>query len=266
MSTELFDIQAMFQGRLLAGGIDIIDHLTDGGQFLRVYDHAYVARLLEVMGEDFPGVHTLQGDKKFATAARAYIKTHPSTARSIRWLGHDFANWLKQTQPWNRLPVLSDMAAFEWTLGLAFDAPDAPPLGDETLAAVPPEIWPALTFKFHPALNTVGLSFNVVPFQQAVANDQEPDSAPERFPTQETWAVWRDAESLNIYFRPLSADETAGLAALRNEAGFAALCEIIADTGSGVDVSLRAAQLLRHWIEAGWVTGIMAPGHSWPLR
>lgn len=264
MTVRLADLQDLFQDRLLTGRRDIEGHLTSAGPFLKVYDHAYVARLLEVMGEDFPAVHTLLGDDEFADAAAAYVRGHPSTERSVRWLGHGFADWLRRTAPWSDLPMLADMAAFEWGLGLAFDAPDAVPLGVEALAAVPPEAWPILKFDFHLALNTFDLSYQVAAFQQAVAREEDPEAAPERFAEgPQTWAAWRDLETLIVHYRPLAADEATGLSRMRAGDDFQCLCETLAALGDDEDAALRAAGYLRGWVEAGWITGLSAPGLSW---
>jgi hypothetical protein len=264
MTAALADLQDLFQDRLLTGSADITAHLTSGGPFLKVYDHAYVARLLEIMGEDFPAVHTLLGDDEFADAAAAYVRGHPSTARSVRWLGAGFAAWLRATAPSSDLPVLADMAAFEWGLGLAFDAPDADALGVDALAAVPPEAWPVLTFDFHPALNTAALGHDVSLFQQAVARDEHPDAAPAEIAGgPETWAFWRDAETCQVRYRALPQDEAAGLAVLREGGDFQTLCERLADFGDADAAAPRAAGYLRGWVEAGWITGLSALGMSW---
>ena len=264
MSASLPEVQTLFQDRLLTGRADIEAHLTSGGPFLKVYDHAYVARLLEVMGEDFPAVHTLLGDDEFGDAAAAYVRGHPSQARSVRWLGAGFAAWLGETAPWSGLPVLTDMAAFEWGLGLAFDAPDAPALGIDALAGVPPEAWPVLCFDFHPALNMAALGHDVAAFQQAVARDQDPDAAPEEFADgPQTWAFWRDGATCQVRYRALARDEAAGLALLRDGGDFQALCERLTDFGDADAAAPRAAGYLRGWVEAGWITGLSAPGLSW---
>ncbi len=264
MTVPLFELQNLFQDRLLTGRTDIEAHLTSGGPFLKVYDHAYVARLLEVMGEDFPAVHTLLGDDAFADAAAAYVRGHPSTARSVRWLGGGFANWLGETAPWSDLPVVADMAAFEWGLGLAFDASDADALGSAALATVPPEAWPILTFDFHPELNTAVLHHDVAPFQQAVVREQDPVAAPEVIPDgPQTWAFWRDGETCQVRYRALDTDEASGLALLRAGGDFQTFCETLAGFGDEDAAALRAAGFLRGWIEVGWITGLSAPGLSW---
>jgi len=263
MTVTLSQTQSLFQNRLLSGASDIKEHLVDGGPFLKVYDRAYKARLLEVMAEDFPGVHTLLGDDEFAEAASAYLDAHPSAAKSIRWTGCHFASWLKNTSPWHRLPMLADMAAFEWALGLAFDAPDENAITTDNLAEIPPEAWPHLQFEFHPALNTVALIFDVVPFQQAVATERNPEAAPEALVTEAVWAVWRDSETLTVQYRLLGEEEVAGIDYLRNGGAFAGLCEVFARSGSEDDAAVKAAGYLKNWIEAGWIAAFTGAPISW---
>jgi hypothetical protein len=49
---------------------------------------------------------------------------------------------------------------------------------------------------------------------------------------------------------------------LMEGADFARFCEVLADQGAGDEAALRAAALLRHWIEAGWLAGLEAEGMS----
>ncbi|MAO57506.1 MAG: hypothetical protein CMM61_17670 [Rhodospirillaceae bacterium] len=263
MTGALTTVQELFQSRLLAGDETIRVHLTAGGPHLDVYDHAYLARLREVMGEDFPALHTLLGDEEFDAAVTGYLAQHPSSERSVRWLGRAFADWLRGTSPWADLPVAGDMAAFEWGLGLAFDAPDADAIIPDVLAATSPEAWPLLVFDFHPALNTFVLTHDVADFQQAVTREDDPDRAPEAILNgPETWAAWRDADSLRVQFRPLSEDEASGLRLAREAKTFEEICEALAgrDGLDQGDAAMRAAGMLQGWILAGWVAGISAEG------
>ena len=260
---SLTETQKLFQDRLLGGDDAIRRHLTGDGPHLKVYEQAYGTRLLEVLGEDFAALHTLLGDAAFAEAATAYIGAHPSRRRSIRWLGQELPGFLAATPPWSDIPVLADMARFEWGLGLAFDAPDAAPLSIEALGQVPPEAWPVLSFEFHPALNLFEVGHDVAPFQAAVAAETDPDGAPEPLVGPQVWAAWRETETLMVHYRALAPDEADSLAALMDGADFARFCEVLADLGAGDEAALRAAALLRHWIEAGWLAGLQAEGMSW---
>ncbi len=264
MSVPLADLQKKFQDRLLDGDDAINPHLGGGGSFMKVYDYAYRARLIEVMDEDFEGLHTLLGDEQFAEAVTGYVAAHPPTARSIRWVGKHLPAWLSETAPWANQPMIADMAAFEWMLGLAFDAPDETPLQAEAMTKVPPEAWPMLTFTFHPALNTAQLSHDVAPFQRAaVSEDEEPDATPAPFAGPIVWAAWRDPDTLIVTHRALDVDEAAMLHAAVDGKTFDALCEVVADLSDTDDAAVRAASILRTWLDCGWIVGLDGEGISW---
>ncbi len=263
MSASLADLQSKFQARLMTGAKDIDTHLGAGGPFMGVYDFAYKARLVEILQEDFEGLHTLLGDARFDEAARAYLDAHPSTYRSARWIGRDLADWLAKTQPWSDIPEAVAMARFEWALGLAFDAEDAAPIGFDEIAAVPPEAWPLLTLTIHPSVSIMELTHDIAPFHQAAKAQAEPAGAPAPFAIPETWVAWRDGDALQAMYRVLEEDEAAMLLAALEGGTFDVLCEVIARHGEPDQAAMRAAGLLRRWIETGWVIGVDADGMSW---
>jgi len=256
MTTSLADIQSAFQNRLLTGSDDnLMPLLANGGRFFKVYDNAYSLRLLEVLAEDFSALHTLLGDQKFEQALRAYLADHPSQHPSIRWLGRHLAEWLGRTEPWRDHRELADMAAFEWALGLAFDAPDAPILESETLADVAASEWPSIIFSFHPAFGAVDLLWNIIPFQQIVASGETPTAAPMPLEQPITWAVWRDQDSLTVCYSQLDEDEARALNAAREGATFADLCALLVES-TGENAAARAAGMLKGWIDNCWITGL----------
>ena len=44
---------------------------------------------------------------------------------------------------------------------------------------------------------------------------------------------------------------------------FDGICEIVADLTEADEAAVRAAGLLRLWIESGWLIGLDAEGMSW---
>jgi hypothetical protein len=93
--------------------------------------------------------------------------------------------------------------------------------------------------------------------------EADPDAPPIPYDSPVTWAAWRDPESLMVTYRPLEIDEAAALAAAAEGQTFDAICEIIADCTEADEAAVRAAGLLRIWVESGWVIGIDAEGMSW---
>lgn len=254
--TTLAEYQSLFQRHLLDGDDGLSPHLARGGAFLPVYRNAYGARLREIMAGEFPGVTALLGPDRFDVTVDAYLADHPSTNRNARWLGRQFVDWLGATDIGRRHRVLVDMAAYEWALSVAFDAPDADALLPEVFATVPPDAWPGLTFAFHPSLQLLSLGHDLADFRKAVVEEQEPDDAPIPLETMTGWAVWRDAESLTVQHRPLTPDEADGLSVLRDGGDFSDLCDRIAEHMAAPLVAARAAELLSHWVGAGWIVGL----------
>lgn len=263
MSASLADLQRKFQDRLLNGDEAIDAHLTARGPFMKAYDHAYRARLVEIMTEDFEGLHTLLGDEQFFKMLGEYVDAHPSTTRSVRWLGRHLPDWLRQSEIWGAYPEVVSIAAFEWMLGLAFDAPDAPMIGVNEIGNVPPEAWPMLMFTFHPALNTATLDCDVSAFYRSVKAETDPEGPPVRYERPVTWAAWRDPETMIVTYRALELDEAMALGGARAGQTFDGICELIADHTEADEAAVRAAGLLRNWVESGWLIGLDAEGMSW---
>jgi len=255
VSGQLSRIQAAFQHRMLSGADGLEPYLAEGGH-IGVYDHAYRARLQEILAGDFPALHSLMGDEAFGQVINGYLDAHPSRRRSVRWLGAALGDWLRETAPWSAHREAADMAAFEWALGLAFDAPDAPVVAQVDLMTTAAESWPGLRFGFHPALTVISLHHDVTGFQQAVAGEREPEAAPEPLDRPASWAIWRDHDSLIAMFRRLEPDEAAMLDNARAGADFSVLCDTLSFGAEGDDAAMRAAGLVLGWVQSGWVSNL----------
>lgn len=262
MTAPLDYIQSTFQARLLRGDNTVNSYLSGGGPFMKVYTHAYVARQQEIIAEQFPALLALLGDDQFADATVRYIRANPPTKRSARWVGEHLADWLRQDATYSALPMIADMATFEWALAHAFDAPDDNTLAMGDLASVPPEAWPMLMFDFHPAVRIVDLRYDVAPFQRAVVSEQEPEGAPDPFDTPTAHVIWRDAESLIVHYRPLDSGEEIALKTAIEGTTFTVICECLTEVDEENAAGL-AASYLRNWVETGLLSNIEAEGISW---
>jgi hypothetical protein len=249
-------LQRAFASYLLNGDAEIRAAVrpsskADVDALLGVYRNGYSARLVEVLGTDFPGVKALTGETEFETLARAYVAGHPSRGFSVRSLGSAFADFLRLTPPYCGQPALADMAAFETALADAFDAADAEPIRTEHLGSVPPPAWPTLTFRFHPSVRVQSLRTHA---PEAWSAQNEGRAPQEPSPHPGDWLVWRQV--LAVKYRPLDADESAALRSALAGANFSAVCETLAEHGPEEAAAFRAAGLVRAWIEAGLVTAI----------
>src|SRR5262245_24746282 len=188
-------IQQQFQDYILRDAAGIHERIegsarVDPQQRLRIYYDAYRLRLIEVLASDYEAVCAVLGREQFEKACRAYIEATPSLHRNVRWYGEGFAQFLRSTQPWAEQPVVHEVALFEWTLTLAFDAPDAPIVRFEDLAGLPQTAWPVLGFVLHPSGMRIELRTNAPAFRKASdAGAAVPDVIIAERPV--SWLVWR---------------------------------------------------------------------------
>jgi hypothetical protein len=214
---------------------------------LNIYYDAYRLRIIEALSNVYPHLKNLLGDDLFDKTARAYIDLHPSTYRNMRWVGDKMHAHLQQTLPQH--PIAAEMAAFEWTLGLAFDAEDAPILTLQDLAAIPPENWADLKFKFHPSLQLLSLEWNVLLAWQALNADETPPAAAQ---INEPCVVWR--KEMNSHYRSLELVEYAAIQQLIAGATFGELCEKLQENADEESATMQAAQYLSGWLNEGMIT------------
>jgi hypothetical protein len=208
---------------------------------LAVYHNAYRARMREALNEAFERTWTYTGDALFGQLADAYLAAHPSSFCNLRWFGDRFAAFVRQQLPEH--PFVAELAAFEWTLGLAFDAPEAEVAGPATFRALAPEAWGALVLKLHPSVHLLRMHYNSVAIWQALGEQQDPPQALE-LPQGSAWLVWR--KDNQPHFRSLDAFEARALAAIACGSSFGEMCELAA--GAEADAALRMGGCLQDWM------------------
>ena len=261
---QLRDLQLELQRDLLGQESAIAGAIVDAPPLpiesrLGIYRHAYRARLIEALGEVYPALHRLLGDEVFQSAGAAFVETHPSEHRSVRWYGGELAEFLAGSEPFAGQPWLSELARFEWLLAEVFDSEDAVAIDRTALATVDPERWAALRFAFHPSVRRLRLSWNTVALWQALSNEEEPPApAPTPTPVHSAepvhWLVWR--QDLRNYFRSLDAPEVAALDAASRGATFTGICETLTALLPEEEVPLRAATLMATWTDSGILSGL----------
>lgn len=247
--SHLADIQAGFQAYLIGNekSTSFINQIVNDEKVgavkrLGIYYEAYRLRIIEALTNVYPNLKLLLGDAYFDQAARGYIDAYPSTYRNMRWVGDQMALHLEKTLPEH--PIAAEMATFEWALGLAFDAEDAPVLQLQDLATVPPGEWAQLTFKFHPSMEILELNWNVVEMWQALDSE---DSPPAVIPLKGHCLVWRHLT--DAYFRLLEDAELDAIHMVMNGGSFGEMCELLQQDNVGEQAAMnQAAQYLSQWI------------------
>ena len=263
---KLAELQAQFQAHVLCGTPGIAARLRGGprgrvDERLAVYAEGYRVRLIEALGEELPALSAYMGESLFRTACHRYLEAHPSTCRNLRWYGAGFADWLAATAPWQDVPLLAEIARFEWTLSLAFDAPDEPPATMSDLMARHPDAWAGLHFALHPAAHLLDLHGNAPEMRSAAdaGGALPPASYSDR---AVTWLIWR--ENLVPHFESLADREAQALRAAAAGASFGEVCEITASGGRAESAASAAAGWLGSWLARGLLC--LATEHPPPTR
>jgi len=258
----LAQLQGQFQGYVLGAqpGIEAVVIGNDRGDArtrLDVYADAYRLRLLEVLGNDYEALRLFLGADKFEQLGRAYIEAHPSDTPSVRWFGRHLADFLRNAAGYAARPVLGELAAFEWSKGEVFDAPDDEPLLIEAIAAVSPESWPEMRLLPHSSLRRLDLRWNVPAISLACEKQEKVPKA--RAKAQAVpWLLWRDA-ALDIRWRALGADEAAAIDAMRAGRSFGELCELLCEWVEPEQAAMHAAGLLKRWVVDRLIADLEVP-------
>ncbi len=250
-------LQQKFLGRLRGVPDGGLDALLGGGRMatdvgLRIYTHAYGARLREALDNDHPVLGVYLGDALWERLCLGYIAAHPSQVRSLRDFGAALPDYLARTEPFRAHPELAELAALERRLLDSFDAADAARAGWDALLALPPAQWPALRPRFHPSLRLHRVAWNSVELWRVLKDgDAPPQVAPA---ANRDWALWRD-DARVTRFRSLDPQEHAALAhCLEDDGDFAGLCARLLAWHAQAAVPQVALGLLRGWCAEGWIT------------
>ncbi|WP_457322355.1 HvfC/BufC family peptide modification chaperone [Roseateles sp. P5_E11] len=242
------------QRRLAAAirdGADAADLLAgDHATGLEVYRHAYRARLVAALTDNYTVLARALGDEAFDALGQAYLAARPSQHPSIRWFGHELADFMAAADD-ELVPHASliDFARMDWALRGAFDAAQAPPLEPASLAALGADDWAGLVLHLQPSVQRAVLAYAIEPAWR-VLREWEPESGddqpelPEPVAHEHTLLAWRQAGETR--WRSLEPLEAALLGAVAEGLPFAQLCEraaqVLGDPGAAAPAVVGALQ------------------------
>ncbi len=247
----LHALQGEFQRFLLTGESKIAERVAGSATIdplrrLAIYHDAYRSRLIEALESDYTAIKALLGEEAYRTMASAFVEATPSVYRNLRWYGDGLPEFLRNAAPYADSPWLHELASFEWTITLAFDAADEPALSFAELAAVDPSSWPTLTFGFHPSLQRLALHSNAPAIRKAT--DAEETLPPPEYKTEAVpWMLWR--KDFTVKFRSLSPEEAWGIDRARAGGTFSELCEGLCEWADPEQAAGRMAGMLRGWVD-----------------
>lgn len=255
---SLAELQDRFQEAVIAGDDTLLALIPDNSKTTRnvlfgVYRHAYVARLVEAAGNDYPRLRAYMGDAAFDEMLRGYVAVCPSRHPNVRWFGMRLAEYLSSVAPFSDDQALSELAQVERALNDAFDAVDARVLGLADLTRYSPERWGDLCFSPQPSAARLDFSTNALSIWRALKDEQDAP-APAALEERERLIVWRKDVTPTV--RTLSTEEAMMWDEAAKGVRFAILCELAATYADPDGAALRAAQYLQGWIAAGMLTKV----------
>jgi hypothetical protein len=103
---------------------------------LEIYNRQYWFRLFSSFEEDFPGLKSMVGARRFEKLMRAYLEANPSRSFSLRNLGSSLVAWLRSNPQYTMTDDATAMAALEWAHIEAFDNEKRPSLTAEEVASI----------------------------------------------------------------------------------------------------------------------------------
>jgi hypothetical protein len=160
----LLELQRSFAASLRSGdGAAIAQHIVEDGfaasERLCIYRNTCRSTLVEALRMTYPAVNRLVGPDFFDTAAGWFVERHPASSAYLNEYGDGFADFIAARKETCSVPYLADVARFEWALGVAANAPDAPALDAQALARVAPEHHVHLRFQPHPSVSVLQLNY-----------------------------------------------------------------------------------------------------------
>lgn len=217
---------------------------------LNIYQHAYFARLLQVLLENFPKLHLILGDKMFTEMASNYISQFPSPHISIDQIGDRLPEFLINTAPFASQPICAELATLEHMLNCIADSVNASVLTIADLAAIKPEMLPYTTLSFQPAVRCCWFSWQAPTVWQALAAgiSSAMDNPPQQTKPM-PWLIWR--QELKVTFRSCTTNEFAFFNELAKGANIANACAALAKLLPAEQVPDLVASYLRSWFNEG---------------
>jgi hypothetical protein len=236
---------------------------------LEIYNRQYWFRLFSSMTEDFPGVRSVLGEKRFDAMCKAYLMDCPSRSFTLRNLGAKLESWLLKHPKWagTKQQLVLDIARLEWADIEAFDAAAVPALRTEDLGGVSGA---GLRLQLQPYVQLLSFHYPVDDLLLAMRKeDEDKDFASNAFEERrrkrkhvravaklKPGAIFLVVHRIDnsVYFRRIEVEEFAVLAALRQGKTLEKAIDA-AFRKSAIPPDERAAsvqQWFQNWATLGW--------------
>ena len=269
-SQSLVDLQKWFhaavthpEGIAAAGGdssgVVLPSSRQSADERLAVYAHAYWARLLECLREEFPVLRLAIGDSAFDALAIDYLVVHPSQSYTLAELASRFADHLATTRPVDDdfSAAAVDLARLERAIGEVFDAPGGETLGyltAEQLTEVSPDRRGEIRLLALPTFRLLKFDYDANAWFTRLRTDADDAAPPDRRPS----FVALSRREYVVRRKPLSAAQCALLDEMRGGSTLArALETVTARQPESIDeITASLGAWCSDWAAAGFFRGV----------
>jgi hypothetical protein len=141
---------------------------------IEIYQGMYVLRMAEALAADYPALQHFLGEHGFYELVRDYVQVYPSRSYTLNRLGDHMPDFLKNARSLRQHAFLAELARLELAVAQVFDAPEAAPLTEAQIAAVPLEDWERAVLRPVPAFQLLRLRANANDYAQAVKQETRP--------------------------------------------------------------------------------------------
>jgi hypothetical protein len=220
------------------------------------------------MIEDFPGLRSVLGGRRFDAVCKAYLVDCPSRSFTLRNLGSQLEPWLRKHPKWagGKQALALDIVRLEWADIEAFDGQAEPALRPEDLAGA---AGANLRLRLQPYVRLLSFRYPVDDLLLAVRKDDEDtDFASNAFQERrkrkrvqavaklKPAAIFLAVHRLDysVYFRRIEAEEFAILSALREGKTIGKAIDAAFGKSSMAPQEKAAAvqQWFQNWAALGW--------------
>ncbi|HJU10657.1 MAG TPA: putative DNA-binding domain-containing protein [Candidatus Binataceae bacterium] len=228
------------------------DERLSAGQRLGIYANAYFYRLHDVCKEDFRCTFAVLGDTNFHNLITGYLVEYPPTKPSILHASRYLPQYLRSIDSLAgfslaQFPFLADLAQLEWTCIEVFHGREGEALDEAWLRSIPPESWPFLRIRLHPAAQIFDVEWHVDELMTAIEEGRQWETPEQR---STTIVVWR--QNGQVHYRSLEEGESAALKIAASGADFASICAAVAHASQPMPESADLASTINRML-AGWV-------------
>ncbi len=213
---------------------------------LEIYREQFWLRHTASLVEDFPGLGGVLGQADWERLVEEYLEAVAPTSFSLRDLGERLPAFVEAAAWLPHRELCHDMARLEWSYIEIFDAPDAPPLDADRLAAIPDDAWEAARMRMNPALRLLRVDYPVADLRRALRADNGPVPLPERRP--QNLVLYR--VDGNLFDQALDDAPFALLEALDEGLSLGQAAERV------VDASAPVSEWFADWGRLGWIVDV----------